>query len=93
MTIKIKNRLKELLAIKSRLENRSINLKQCAEETGVSYRSIRRWADQDTTRFDEPIIIALCDYFDCTPGDLLIRVVEEDDDPLPENETPLPLAS
>ena len=86
----VQNRLKELLAIKERKEYRSITLERCAEESGVNYRTVRRWAKQETTRFDAPIIAALCKYFDCTPGELLIRI--EEDEPSPEQKTPLAAA-
>lgn len=73
--MEVQNRFGELLAKKERLEGRSISRRQVAEETGISLSSVQKWATNSLARFDATHIIAFCDYFSCSVGELLI--VEE----------------
>ena len=68
---KIKNNLRVLLAQKAAKEQRNISLNQVKEETGISWSTLQSWANNQVTRFDEPVIIALCDYLECNLADLL----------------------
>lgn len=69
----IKNRFKELLAKKERVENRKITRRDVAAETGISLSSIQAYANNTVQRYDADKLAILCDYFDCTISDLLIR--------------------
>jgi putative transcriptional regulator len=73
------NRFSELLAIKSRQEGRRISRREVCEATGLSRSAIDSYARNAVTRFDAPIVLALCTYFECEPGELLI--IEEVDEP------------
>lgn len=85
----IVNRFRELLAIKERHEKRKLSQRTVAEETGLSKSTVDRYARNEITRYDEDVVLTLCQYLGCQPGDLLvIEEVEGDDTALPEIETP-----
>jgi len=72
------NRFKELLAVKERREKRKISQREVARETGLTKRTVDSYAKNSLTRYDAPIVLKLCNYLGCTPGDLLvIEEVEE----------------
>lgn len=80
MAKRVVNRVEELLAIKKRVENRDINKKDFAEELGVTRPTIDKYLNNDVKRYDESILLALCAYFGCSIGELLL-VQEYNDDP------------
>lgn len=49
-------------------ENRRITLTEVSEATGLAPETIRKLRENGTTRFDKPVIIALCKFFDVPPG-------------------------
>lgn len=66
----VNNRFGVLLAEKAANEKRRIPVSEVAEKTGVTRKTLQNWANNTITRFDAPVIDALCRYFDCQPGDL-----------------------
>lgn len=76
---RIVNRFAELLAIKSRKEGRKISRQEVADAIGVSRSALDSYARNEVTRFDAPIVLALCNYFECEPGDLLVTEETEED--------------
>lgn len=72
----IKCQLIQLLSQRQSQENRAIRFNEVAKATGVSTSTISRMANNKVTRFDAATISALCSYFKCALGDLL--VYEED---------------
>ena len=66
----VNNRFGVLLAEKSANEKRRISIAEVARSTGIDQRTLGKWANNTLTRFDAPVIDALCRYFDCQPGDL-----------------------
>lgn len=74
---KINNRLRLLLAEKATREQRNIPLKQLQRETGVAWSTLNSWANNQVSRYDAPVILALCDYFKCQVGDLIRYEPEE----------------
>ncbi|MGV8027085.1 MAG: helix-turn-helix domain-containing protein [Anaerolineaceae bacterium] len=46
-------------------------------ETGIAWSTLNSWANNQVTRYDAPVIKALCEYFDCQVGDLLVFEKEE----------------
>lgn len=84
----VANRFSELLAIKERREGRTIPRREVMERTRLSKLTIDSYARNDVTRYDQHVIIALCDYFECLPGDLL--VIEEVDSNPEMQRTPIP---
>lgn len=78
----INNRFGELLAQKQKNERRNISLQEVAHETGISRQALYKWENNSVTRFDVPVIDALCKYFSVKPGDLFEYV---EGDPPPTN--------
>lgn len=77
MTEKISNRFRILLAQKATREQRNIALKEVGRETGIAWSTLNAWANNQVTRYDAPVIQALCEYFSCQVGDLIIFEREE----------------
>ena len=68
----IKNRFRILLAEKADREKRNLSLKEVQRNTRIAWTTLQAWANNEVTRFDESVIISLCDYLECDIGDLLI---------------------
>lgn len=77
--LKIENRFLELLAEKRRKEKRAWSYEEIYAETGVSPGTLVRLAQQRHSMYDTKTLAALCDFFGCGIGDLLIAVNEGDD--------------
>ena len=74
---KIVNRFRVLLAEKAEKEQKNIPLKEVERNTGITWTTLQSWANNQVTRFDEPVIIALCDFLECEVGKLLVYRKEE----------------
>ena len=72
----INNRFGVLLAEKSAKEKHRIPLTEVAEQTGITWKTLQAWANNTVTRYDAPVIDALCTFMQCTPGDLIIKTDE-----------------
>lgn len=66
----INNRFAILLAEKQIKERRNIPLAEIADEIGIARKTLYAWENNTVTRFDAPVIDALCKYFDVEPGQL-----------------------
>ena len=71
MTVPINNKFGVLLAEKRMREKRNIPFSEVHEETGVSRPTLQAWSNNTVTRFDLPVIEALCQYFGVSLSDLL----------------------
>jgi len=90
MTQRIVNRFYELLAVKGRREGRRITQRVAAEEIGITTVTIGRYARNEVERYDEAVILAMCNYLGCSVGEfLVIEEVDESGGETPENETAL----
>jgi putative transcriptional regulator len=68
----IVNRLKVLIAEKELREGRKLTYRTIAQDTGIATSTLTAYATQKVNRFDAPTLEALCKYFDCQPGDILV---------------------
>lgn len=70
----VKNRLGILIAQKAYEEQRNLPLRTVAEESGVSFSTIKAYLKQDdpVTRYDAEVIAKLCLYFGVGLQDLLV---------------------
>jgi transcriptional regulator with XRE-family HTH domain len=68
---KIRNRFKILLLQKAVQEGEPISLREVARRTGVNVSTWSAWLNNRVTRYDADKLAALCEFFGCTPGDLL----------------------
>jgi putative transcriptional regulator len=66
----VNNRFSVLLAEKRIQEKRTIPISEIARDTGIARKTLLAWANNTVTRFDVPVIDALCKYFSVKPGDL-----------------------
>lgn len=69
----VENRLVELLTAKMAREKRLIPVAEVAEKTGMTRQNASRWVHNRVKCYPASTIDSLCDYFGCTPGDLIIR--------------------
>ena len=76
----VNNRFSLLLAEKRIQEKRTISVSEIAHDTGIARKTLLAWANNTVTRFDAPVIEALCRYFNIKPGDLFEII---DDNPIP----------
>lgn len=72
MTVKIFNRFRILLAEKATRERHSIAINDVQRDTGIAWSTLYSWANNQVTRYDASVIQALCDYFKCPVGELLV---------------------
>jgi DNA-binding Xre family transcriptional regulator len=72
MTGRITNRLRILLAEKATREQHSIAINDVQRETGIAWSTLNSWAYNQATRYDAPMIKALCQYFNYQVVDLLV---------------------
>lgn len=70
-------RFASLLGQKMHEENRTISLEEVAAATGVARQSLARWRDGDLGTVRVETLDTLCKYFNCQPGDLLVRVPDK----------------
>lgn len=76
MSVTVNNRFAILLAEKRIKERRNISLAEVADEIGISRKTLYAWENNTVTRFDVPVIDALCQYFGVKPGDLFEYIEE-----------------
>ncbi len=69
----IQFRLKELIAERQRAKREKVSYRQLSEATKLSTNTITRIANNDAQMIGLKTIDRLCEFFDCTPGDLIVR--------------------
>ncbi|MDP1547394.1 MAG: helix-turn-helix transcriptional regulator [Anaerolineales bacterium] len=83
MNVTINNRFAVLLAEKRVKERRNIPLAEVAEHTGISRQTLYAWENNSVSRFDVPVINALCQFFGIQPGELF-QYIEDEQPPAPK---------
>lgn len=73
----IKCQLIQLLSHRQMQEKRKISYREIARATGLPTSTISRMARDEVTRFDAETLSALCAYFDCKLGELLVYEKDE----------------
>ncbi len=71
----VRSNLRVLTAQKGQRERRHLSLRTVAEETGISRYTMYAFANDTLSEYPKEVVTKLCNYFDCTVGDLLL--VEE----------------
>jgi putative transcriptional regulator len=69
----VNNRFAILLAEKGMKEKRRVSIAEVSRTTGIAERTLQSWAKNDVTRYDAPVIEALCAYFGCQVGELIVN--------------------
>lgn len=67
----IRNRFKILLAQKELVDGRGYTYNDIRELTGISPTTLSNYAQGTVTRFDEPTLVSLCDFFQCELAELI----------------------
>ena len=70
----IQFRLRELMARKGRVEQRRITYALIKEHTRIWPSTLSRLANNSAEQIGLSVIDRLCDFFACTPGDLIVHV-------------------
>ena len=58
------------------LEEKNISRYALAKETGTQYQIVDKYYKNRVERYDKDLILRMCLYLNCEPGDL-IKIVEE----------------
>ena len=74
----IKLQLRELLTQREEREKRRIRLAEIAQATGISVNILTPMINNQTDRVSLQSLGKLCDYFHCSPSELLCYSVEDD---------------
>jgi len=64
--------LPDLLAAKQAREHRHISIAEVARQTNMSRQSASKWFKNRVKTYHSKTIAALCQYFECTPNDLIV---------------------
>jgi putative transcriptional regulator len=67
------NHFWDLLHEKEAKEHRKISISEVSRETGIARKTLQAWTRNDVTRYDAPVIEALCNYLGCQVGDLIVH--------------------
>ena len=73
----ITNRFKILLAEKETRDRRNWSYREISRETGVAPNSLSDYARNRVQRFDAVTLDAMCTFFECSVGDLLVHTPEQ----------------
>ena len=89
---RIRNRFSLLLAEKAYREGKSrISQRDVAKATGLAKATVDRIANNSVSMYDTRVMLAICEYLGCQPGDLL--VIEEVEESNGMTAQRLPIAS
>jgi putative transcriptional regulator len=61
----------EVLGEKIKRDGQRISLSEISRQTGISKNALSHMSRDEITRINFSTLDALCEYFDCDPGDLL----------------------
>jgi DNA-binding Xre family transcriptional regulator len=68
----VENRVIDLIADKMKREQRLISVTEVARECGMSRQNAIKWLNNKIKCYPAETLAAFCQYFNCTPGDLLV---------------------
>ena len=71
MNGQVLNRFRILLAEKEHRDRHKYSYRELQKITGLAASTLSAWGTNRTKRFDADTIGALCEFLECTPGDLL----------------------
>jgi len=74
----IATRLREILLQRELNYQEPYTVKDVADAANLSYDTVARFKNNQTSRFDAPVLAALCRVLDVQVGDLLVYVPNGD---------------
>jgi len=69
---KARNQLFEVWKRREAALGKRITYRQASEATGISAATLSRWATGQVERFDGATVQALCEFFQCEVGELIV---------------------
>lgn len=72
MAGKIINRLDEIRLQREKETGEKLTWEKIAQDTGMAYSTVLRWARNRIDRYDDKALAKFCDYFQVQPGDILV---------------------
>lgn len=70
----MQNRILALMGEMQAKTNKSVTQADVARFLGMSPQAFSKWVNNDVKSYDADKLDKLCEFFDCEPGDILIRV-------------------
>ena len=71
------NRLIDLMSDWQKENRKPLTVTQLARELGVSRQEIYDWINDNLQYYSKDMIDKICDYFNCEPGDLIVRMPKQ----------------
>lgn len=68
----MKSNLSILLAERQKRTGKRTSIRSIAQATGLNEYTVRGFANDTLSEFPRTAITKLCQFLDCTPGDLLV---------------------
>lgn len=68
----MKSNLAVILAERQKRDGKRTSVRSIAIKTGLPESTVRGFANDTLREYPKHALIALCNYLDCTPGDLLV---------------------
>lgn len=75
--MKVKNRVMELMQKKASREKRKVPDAELARAINMSTAGLSKWVNNEITEFRADTIDAMCRFFHCQVGDLLVLVNDD----------------
>lgn len=71
------NRLIDLMSDWQKQHRKPLPVAKLARDLGVSRQHIYAWLNDELEAYPREMIDKICDYFNCEPGDLIVRAPKE----------------
>lgn len=71
---KVKNRFRELISERYGVADpaRLPTLRKMGSDIGIAPSTVMAWLDDEVTRFDMESLVLICNFLDCSIGQLLV---------------------
>lgn len=69
----VRSNLRVLHSLREAREGRRITYKEIEAETGMTEAQISRYMNNKIVMFHAETLDRLCDFYNCEPGDILVR--------------------
>ena len=73
----IRSNLTVLHSLKEAHERRRIPYREVGEKTGMTEAQLSRYMNNKVVLFHADTIEKLCDYYQCEPGDIIVRTTDD----------------
>lgn len=70
----VRSNLRVLHSLREASEGRRITYREIGQHTGMTEAQISRYMNNNVVMFHAETLDRLCDFYNCGPGDILIRI-------------------